>query len=62
MRNRFAGNCNNCGKYVGVKCGHWRESPKPTRNFIGLRCKFCGETIKKNIRQIESRKLKTICQ
>ena len=57
MRNRYAGNCENCGRHVPPKAGHWRKTPKRTRDFIGLRCKPCGETIKKNIEQIKARKI-----
>jgi len=54
MRNRFAGKCENCGVYVGVKEGRWRLIPKQVQNYTGLRCQKCSTTTKKNIKQIET--------
>ena len=48
MRNRYKGKCENCGVEVLPKQGYWREAPKHTRDFTGLRCKKCGVTTNKN--------------
>jgi len=53
MRNRYAGNCSLCGKFVPVKAGRWRMIGKMAQNFQGLRCLACSTTTKAHKKHFE---------
>lgn len=55
MRNRYKGKCELCHREVQPKQGRWRESPKQTQNFTGLRCFPCSTTTKKGIKITKNR-------